>query len=234
MDWLKEQIRDIKGNAKWDAVKWVGGIIKDCWIPMLTTIAAVCLWFTHLSVPTKILVLTPILAWLVQTVAWLVRVASLSPSVNIRVHPTSGPATTIFLKVTNLDKSTTFSAFGEIVGHPNGVNDFRRGEFQFGWDDGKLERRLIHRDETASVVIASFEEVGKYLNELKVWEVVGPECVPWESFRWNVYPQEILPAFEMRVRIVGENTHSPKTFSFTVRPKEFMGPLELLEQADAL
>jgi hypothetical protein len=223
-DWFKRRLHALEGNVVYAAIAALG-------VYLLTLLPAkLIIEWLHRPITNLGMLLWPLLpVGILAAFMFIHKYAT--PQMNIRVHPTSGPSTTVFLKLTNSGRDSTFSAFGEIVGHPNGVNDFRRGEFQFGWDDGILARRLIHRNETASIVIASFDLVDKYLSELKVWEVSGPACVPWESFRWNVDPKETLPAFELRIRIVAEKTQSPKTFNFTVKPKAYMGPLELTEKA---
>jgi hypothetical protein len=221
--WFKRQYNDIKGNAKWQAILWIGGYVVT-----ITALSSVQKWLHHPATTLDIVLITAV-PFLILLCITLIR-ATRRPCMNIQAHPTGGPSTSIFLNVTNFGEATTFSAFCGIVGHPNGVGDYRRGEFRCGWEDGSVDCKLIQRDETASVLIASFGEVVRNdLSELTLWEVVhGRGSVQWESFRWNQDPREVLPGFDIRIKIVGEKTREPKVVDYTVRPVHFAGPLEMV------
>jgi len=151
-----------------------------------------------------------------------------SPHLKVSVTPTSGPTSSLCLTVKNLGKPSNISAFCEIIGHPNGVNDFRTGEFRIGWE-GAIQRKLLNKDESANLLLASFEELIT-LNqcELMTWQNVEGKPSIFNSARWNKIPKEKLPGFDLKIRIVGDNTKAARTFTCTVRPHSFIGPLEVV------
>ena len=174
--------RQIRGNAKWQAILWISSYLLSA-----TTLATIQSWL-HKPASTLDIAFITAVPFLIVLVISLYR-AFKTPPLIIRVQNTSGPVASIFLKITNLGTSTTFAAFGQITSHLNGANPFRSGKFQFGWDDGKVSRRPIPKDETASLAIPSFGHVIENdLLEIKLWEVVSGVEVPWESFRWNATP----------------------------------------------
>src|SRR5437879_13586091 len=88
--WFKRQISDIKGNAKWDGIKWVVGFIREWWVPMLTTFAAISFWFSHLSIPSRILIMVPLAGWFVQGVISIIKATRLRSQINITVTTDDG------------------------------------------------------------------------------------------------------------------------------------------------
>ena len=175
------------------------------------------------------LLLIPVMGLVVMCAAAIYFAYDKTPRMRIEVSTTSGPSTSLCLSVTNRGKPTNFSAFCDIIGHSNGDNDFRRGEYRCGWDNGKKRRVFIQTNETDNIVIASFRDVIPFdFSELILWEVIADDSVPRESVRWQQHPNETLPGFDLRIRIVGENTMAPQTFFYTVKPFRFTGPLEML------
>jgi hypothetical protein len=148
---------------------------------------------------------------------------------NLLLTPSEGPGTQQILVVKNLEKRDTFSVFCEIIGHPNGSNPFRKGEFRCGWGDGSIPRKTIPYGETKNILIATFSEVVKFdLSEMVLWEVVEGKSVVRGSFRWNQHPDEALPSFNIKIRITSENSGKSQTYTCSVGPYSFSGPLRML------
>jgi hypothetical protein len=223
VDWLKRRLQAIEGNAVWAFLAFLGAYLLT-----LLPIAAIKNW-AHRPVSNLGMLLWSLLPVCIVLIVILIR-SRTKPKMKIQVHPTGGRGSSIFLTVTNLGKATTFSAFCSIVGHPNGANDFRRGEFRCGWEDGRVDRILIQKGEAANLLIAKFHDAGMpSLLRLTLWEVINGDSVPTESSSWNQLPSEALPGFEIKVRIVGEKTREPKVFDYTVRPSRYTGPLEMVQ-----
>lgn len=221
-EWVRGQWEQVRGNAKWQVIMLIG-----CYVLGSISLLSAQKWMFQRATVLDTVLITAV-PFLITAIILVVR-SKRAPNMKIQVGNTSGPSTSIFLTITNLGVSTTFSAFCDIIGHPDGVNDFRRGEFRCGWDDGKSDRCLIRKDETESVVVASFSDVVPYkVSEMILWEVIAGDAIPRQSARWSQNPDENLPTFRLRMRIVAENTKSPKFLAFTVRPARFTGPLEVV------
>lgn len=218
---------DIKGNFKYDILRTL--VIGSGGVAFFGFIAGFWQKLAHHPASSLELLLIPVMGLVVMCAAAIYFAYDKTPRMRIEVSTTSGPSTSLCLSVTNRGKPTNFSAFCDIIGHSNGDNDFRRGEYRCGWDNGEKRRVFIQTNETDSIVIASFRDVIPFdFSELILWEVIADDSVPRESVRWQQHPNETLPGFDLRIRIVGENTKMSPTFSYTVKPFRFTGPLEML------
>jgi hypothetical protein len=223
VEWLKRRLRAVEGNAVWTLLVLLGVYLLTL-LPM-----AAIKNLAHKPVSNLGMLLWSLLPVCIVLIVILIR-SRTNPKMKIKVHPSGGRGASIFLSVTNSGKSTTFSAFCSIVGHPNGAKDYRRGEFRCGWEDGRVDHMLIQNGETANVLIAKFHDVGTHsMLRLTLWEIINGDSVPTESSSWNQDPHEVLPGFEIRIRIVGEKTKEPEVFDYTVRPARYTGPLEMVQ-----
>lgn len=153
-----------------------------------------------------------------------------SRDLDILIRPTSGPSPTISLIVTNTGKSVSIAAFCRIVANPNGVNPYRHGEYRCGWGDGTEDRKIIGRGESANLLIAAYVETGQpYLSEMQLLEAVGGKSVRWDSCRWNQFPNEQLPAYDLKIRFVGEETKEREPYLCTLKPDRYTGPLKIVK-----
>lgn len=154
----------------------------------------------------------------------------LRPRLNLEIQPTSGASDSLSLNITNLGRSTALlSAFCEITGHSNGVNDYPRGEYRCGWENGITETRQIRTGETASLLIATVQDVRRFeLSEMILWRVVAGEKVKWASCRWYQHPDERLPEFDLKIRLVGDKSRGLEPLRYRLKPYCSHGPLEML------
>jgi hypothetical protein len=222
-DWFKSQWRDIKGNFKWAAIVLIGGYL-------LTFIASESSkkGLHHPASNFLILVAPPLTLLLILVIVGIVR-GVFTHRLDIRALPSGGPNERLTLGIRNRGKQGTFSAFCEIIGHPNGVNDFPKGEFRCGWGDGTLERKMIPHGETESILIASFRDVTKYvLSEMTLWEVIEGRSLEKAWLRWHQGKEEILPSFNIQIRITCEGSKEEKKYTCGVGPASSVGPLKML------
>ena len=78
-------------------------------------------------------------------------------------------------------------------------------------------------------MIGSYNEVVKFdLSEMILWEVVEGKKNVRGSFRWNQHPDEQLPSFNVKIRFTSENSDKSQTYTCSVGPYSFHGPLRML------
>jgi hypothetical protein len=226
-EWFKRRLQAIEGNIVYTLLAALG-----VYLLTLLPFATVKLW---LSKPVSNL---SMVLWSLLPAAFFFAVLLVSrirnPAIHFQVCPTSGPSQSISLIVKNLGRTTTFSAFCEIVDHPNGSNDYRKGEFRCGWGDGSAEQRLLPKDETSTILIAAFSRPAHMDDILQadLLEVLGQNAKRWDTFRWQEYPDGRLPAFILRIRLVAERTRKPKVLLYTLKPCGYLGPLEMVVHED--
>jgi hypothetical protein len=80
---------------------------------------------------------TMVFRWILGVIGILIALAPWiadwrKPRMELRLTPSEGPGTEQILIVRNLGKKDTFSAFCEIIGHPNGANDIGAGSLDVG------------------------------------------------------------------------------------------------------
>jgi hypothetical protein len=130
--WFKTLWSDIKGNAKWDALKWAVVLIREWWVPVVTTGVAAYLWFTRLSVPTRVLILTPVLGWFIQGIATALRRAKERSRINVEITMDDGYSYQQCLTIINRGDDDKFIAECEIESS-NRPPNHPKGRFRLGW-----------------------------------------------------------------------------------------------------
>jgi hypothetical protein len=224
MGWLKDQWEQIRGNFKYEVLRWIafGGSVT-----VLGLVVGFWKKLAHHPASSLELVLIPLVGWLIMC-AFALYTNRVKGSMKLLLTPSEGPGTHQILIVKNLGKRDTFSAFCEIIGHPNGVNDYRRGEFRCGWGDGSVPKKTIPSGETESILISSFSEVVRFdLSEMILWEVIEGKKNVRGSFRWNQHPDEQMPSFNMKIRFTSESSGKSQTCICSVGPYSIHGPLRM-------
>jgi hypothetical protein len=224
MGWLKDQWEQVRGNFKYEVIRWLafgGGVT------VLGIVIGIARRLAHHPASTLELILIPTIGFLVMSAfALYVNKVTL---LNVELGATSGPSPFLLLNVTNKGKEMLFTAYGEITGHPNGVNPHRTGKFQLKWRESKTTAQMIPHGGMESLVIATFEEtLVRDMKEAFVWEAVGGLHMKHSSFRWYGTKDELLPGFTLRITIVGDQTENALVKNFNLRPQNCHGPLELI------
>jgi hypothetical protein len=71
------------------------------------------------------------------------------------------------------------------------------------------------------------------MGEAQLIECNGSQEAEWDGFRWIMEPNQALTEFDIDVTIVGGGFAKPFKRSYTLRPAEWVGPLELIERVPA-
>jgi hypothetical protein len=225
--WVKTQWSDIKGNAKWDALKWTVSVIRDWWVPLLTTLAAISFWFSHLAVPSRLFIMVPLTCWFVQGIVRIVSMARAHSQMNITFTADDGFSHQQCITVTNHGDERSFTAECRIESS-NRPNNYPRGLFKLGWGDGTQLNAMIPRYASERILIANFRDVtaSHSLLEMSILKVISGESqVQWWA-RWQV-ERDILPYFKLRVAVIAHGAKEPWVRHFLLTPKSPLGPLSL-------
>lgn len=154
------------------------------------------------------------------------------PPLKIELTPSSGPSPDIRLAVKNLDSKARFWATCRILDTRNDPNISKTGTYKVPWksaDEYKLE---LSRGEPQELLIAKFQiwqqhDMGQI--DILEWNKGAPK--EFTGTRWNITTedrQKPPPEFDLEISIFREGGDVPWTESFTLRPANPTGPLELL------
>jgi hypothetical protein len=109
-------------------------------------------------------------------------------------------------------------------------NQLRKRTSVLKWEGSSEKRLFLANGESSHLLIASFQLDHKIaLGEMKIWALKDAKAESVESARWNTNSQEKLPEYDIRIWLFGDGYKSSKDQVFTVRPKRFFGPLEMVE-----
>lgn len=223
--WIKRQCRDIKGDAKWDAAKWLFAL---GWPTVLTLLATLVALFKGLNIATRVYILIPVVSFFVQAVIALVFRARRRSQINIKVTMDDGHSAYAGLTVTNLGEAHLFRAEGQIVAS-NRPPNYPKGMFRLGWSNHAKPSVDIPQYASERILLASFKDVTEThsLLEMSIWTIVGEESQAQWWARWLVKEDEDLPFFQLRVVVIAEGTRKPWEKNFLITPKSRLGPLSV-------
>jgi hypothetical protein len=109
------------------------------------------------------------------------------------------------------------------------VNEIKKGQFKLYWRDRHTNKKLISHGDMEPLIIGTFEDtLVPSLKEAIIWEAVEDLRFKHSFFRWHTTKEETLPAFNLRITIVGDGAKAPCTRDFIFRLHSHVGPLELV------
>jgi hypothetical protein len=153
----------------------------------------------------------------------------------VELTPSGGPSPDLRLSVRNNGKVAKFSANGRILDLRHSPNDYRRGTYRLGWLGRDSHEEVIAQGEVGTLVIGAFDTGDPYSKlQDRMCEVTLQEFVPraglrrWDSARWIMHPSEAVPEFDIEVSIHSDKASRPLAKRYTVRPQNWLGPLEMV------
>ena len=194
---------------------------------MLTLLATLVAVFKGLNIATRVYILVPVVAFLVQAVIALIYRARQRSKINIEVTTDDGFSQEQYFTVTNHGEDRLFTAECQIEGS-NRPESYPKGAFRLGWGDGTRANTEITQHTSARALLASIQDVIPHdLLEMKVWKVVeGRSLIQWRA-RWNAEGNEALPYLNVRLTVVAGGTKKPWVKCFVLMPMTPLGPLSL-------
>src|SRR5439155_19510068 len=114
-------------------------------------------------------------------------------------------------------------------------NDYRWGTYRLGWLGRDSDKEAIAEGDVGTLVIAAFDtgdphsKLQDRMCEMRLQELVpGDDLRRWDSARWIMHPNEKVPEFDIEVSIDSDKVSRPLTKRYTVRPPNWLGPVEMV------
>lgn len=153
------------------------------------------------------------------------------------VEPTGGPSQDVRLVVTNHGRKTDIHATAATVATRNYLNRHREGSYALMWLGRDTNIIPLDKGQRHALLLARWKIVNMGLadrmGDVQLMECNGTQEALWDGFRWNFSPTESLPEFDIDVTIVGSGLSKPFRRSYTLRPSNWIGPLEVVERVSA-
>jgi len=188
-------------------------------------------WFRALSPHLH----TDAFRWVLGVVGTLIALAPwivewCKPSISVLLLPSSGSRTQMDLRVTNTGARREFYAQCEFIALRHSPNPLAQVTYSLKWESVKGKRLFLGKGESANLLIARATQ--DHINafaEMELLGLYGEEVKRYEWAGWETSSREVLPEFDLRISIFGDGTKKPLQRLYTLRPKTFHGPLEMLE-----
>ncbi len=154
---------------------------------------------------------------------------------NLDVELTGGPGQDVRLVVTNRGRKADFQGTAVVVGTRNYPNNHRQGPYALIWLGRATNVIALDKGQSHALLLArwkihdSFDPKDR-MGEVQLIECNGSQEAEWDGFRWIFQPTEALPEFDIDVTLVGSGLSKLFRRSYTLRPSNWIGPLELIER----
>jgi hypothetical protein len=154
------------------------------------------------------------------------------PSFSVELLPTAGQRPEMELRVTNLGKEGEFYTQCELLSLRHSPNALSQVMYPLKWDGTNNKRLFLAQGESANLLIARAKQDHKNgFAEMELLGLYGEEVRQYEWVGWNTSSRESLPEYDLRITVFREGAKKPLERSYTLKPKTFHGPLEMIEIA---
>lgn len=153
----------------------------------------------------------------------------LKPRLNIELIPSTGPSPEIVLRVLNHGSKRNFHAQCTLLALRNSPNKLYHGTFDLKWEHGFDRSVSIGREDFCNLMIAKMEtDHRNRLAEMEILGLSGTQTKKFEWSRWSTDLKEKLPEYDFEITILSDEASNPISTRFTLRPKAWYGPLEMV------
>jgi hypothetical protein len=152
---------------------------------------------------------------------------------NLKVQTTGGPGEQVRLVVTNHGRQGEFRATAELIAKRNDPNKMKSGSFTVPWLGGTPSITLATLQQDA-LLLARFEVSTQLIpdrfmmGDICLIELRGSSVEVWSGIRWVMTPDAAVPELDLEIRLTGGGASRPLVLKYTLRPSEWLGPLELV------
>lgn len=151
---------------------------------------------------------------------------------DIQLASSTGPSAEIVAMVTNRGEPREMSARCTITALRVGgrAHQFSTRAFDLKWENetARIVRVGMH---PRNLLIATVDEQrSKGLPTMRIWGLSDGTAKEYEWQSWNAEPDEELPEYDLEISIYTDGV-LPHSESFTLRPKSWLGPLEMVSAA---
>ena len=84
-------------------------------------------------------------------------------------------------------------------------------------------------EDSSNLMIAKMQvDHRNRLAEMEILGLSGAEAKRFEWSRWSTNLKEKLPEYDLEITVLSDDARSPVSTRFTLRPKAWYGPLEMV------
>lgn len=156
--------------------------------------------------------------------------AQLRRSAPVDLEVLRGPGPSRVAVRNRSDRAVAVHAKAHIIDrrHDRGGQPLRTGSYVVPWEHAAAHRIGIASGDSATLVVGRCQ----FWYEQALAQMDLPQVTPsgealFETSRWNMYPNEPLPEYDVELSIFVSGYPQPHTERFTLRPARYTGPLEL-------
>jgi hypothetical protein len=193
-------------------------------------------WFTALFLylhPMVVRWLLGSLGVLIALVPWIVE--WFKPRISVLLLPTSGNRPQMDLRVTNTGARREFYAQCEFVALRNSPNPLSQITYSLKWESTNSKKLFLEKDESVNLLIARAKRIpGDDFSQMELLGLSGEEVTRYGWAGWSTNSREVLPEYDLKISIFGTGTNRPLERVYTLKPKAFYGPLEMVEREAAV
>jgi len=152
---------------------------------------------------------------------------------NVRLAPSGGPAMNMVLQVANLGRSAEVSAQCVVTALRVGGVDHQVSNraFDLSWENESTRKVFLGTQPRNLLIAFVDDDRDTKLPTLRILGLSGKWVKECESRSWNEEPNEALPEYDLEITIYSEG-FQPHSEVFTLGPKSWLGPLEMVSKAD--
>jgi hypothetical protein len=154
------------------------------------------------------------------------------PTISVDLIPTAGQRPEMELRVTNRGKGREFYAQCEFLALRHSPNRLSQVSYSLKWESSNSKRLFLAKGESAKLLIARAERDHKTaFAEMELLGLYGEELKRYESAGWHLSSRENVPEYDLKISIFSDGTKKPLERIYTLKPKTWYGPLEMIELA---
>lgn len=164
---------------------------------------------------------------------------STSSRVDVELTPHAEQSEEVVLTVTNRGNEGRFHAKARITAVQLGAKRlagvYKTQPFDLKWKHTPERGVAIGKGDSENLLIAAVQDVrGHDRAFMTIWELSEGAAHKFEVADWNKERTEELPKYELEVAIFAEGAYEPYRERFTLGPRTFFGPLEMVREGASL
>lgn len=148
---------------------------------------------------------------------------------DIDLIPSAGSRPEIVLRVLNHGERKDFHAQCTLLALRNSPNELYHGTFDLKWEHDFNRSVSLGHEDSSNLMIAKMQvDHRNRLAEMEILGLSGAEAKRFEWSRWSTNLKEKLPEYDLEITVLSDDARSPVSTRFTLRPKAWYGPLEMV------
>jgi hypothetical protein len=149
----------------------------------------------------------------------------ITPRIDVSLSAHVTPSSEVVVTVCNDGSDGLFSA--KAVATLPGLS---KSPFQLAWQDSEEKAIPIGNGDSANLLVATMQDQIKLeILKMTVWQLISGVREQFCISLWNLEPKEELPSQLLKVTVRSSDKRGESSRYFLIRPKTYVGPLEVLD-----